>query len=129
MQPTQGRILCVDDHDSRNLVILLLEESGYEVVTASSMADGLSLAESAAFDLYLINHRLLSGSSTELCQQLRRADPHTPVLFYSSVTYGYSEKPVLSCGAEGELMKPIDISEVVPSVSKVINDQRLIAAA
>ena len=38
----QERILCVDNNASSNLAVYLLERVGYEVKTASSLADAAS---------------------------------------------------------------------------------------
>jgi hypothetical protein len=43
------------------------------------------------------------------------------MLFYSTVTYGYSQKPTLRCGRQGEVMRPVDISELVPTAAQLIN--------
>ena len=123
MPPTKQRILCIDNHPSSNLAVLLLEQAGYEVVTASSMTDGLKLAKSAQFDLYLLNHHLQDGLEVELCNRLSEFDPDTPVLFYSSVTYPYHQRQAMHCGIEGKLQEPTDISELVKAVSRSINHQ------
>ncbi len=123
MPPTKRRILCIDNHPSSNLAVMLLEQAGYEVITAGSMTDGLKLAKSAQFDLYLLNHHLQDGLEIELCDRLSEFDPDTPVLFYSSVTYPYYQRQDMRCGVEGEPKKPTDISGLVQAVSQSINHQ------
>jgi len=44
MHTAQQRILCIDNHASRNLAIYLLERVGFQVSTAGSIADGQRLA-------------------------------------------------------------------------------------
>ncbi|HEV2826641.1 MAG TPA: response regulator [Pyrinomonadaceae bacterium] len=47
----KGKILLVEDHeDTSDLMVLLLNQLDYDVVTATSIAGALSLAESADFD-------------------------------------------------------------------------------
>lgn len=123
MLPIKRRILCIDNHPSSNLAVLLLEQAGYEVITASSMTDGLKLAKSAHFDLYLLNHHLQDGLELELCNRLGEFDPDTPILFYSPVTYPYHQRQAVRCGVEGEPKKPADISGLVKAVSQSINHQ------
>src|SRR3712207_3111892 len=81
MEATKRRILCIDDHDSRNLPVFLLAGAGYEVTTAGSANEALGLAADRPFDLYLINERFGDGTGLELCDRLGEYDPHTPVLF------------------------------------------------
>lgn len=123
MRPTKKRILCVDNHASRNLAVFLLEQANYQVVTASSVADALKLAKSSHFDLFLLNHSLLGGAEAELCDKLGKSAPRIPVLFYSTVTYPYHQRQAISCGIEGKPVRPIDTSEVVKNVSRLIGQQ------
>jgi CheY-like chemotaxis protein len=44
MLSVQRRILCIDNRASRNLAVYLLGLSGYEVKTASSIAEAVSLS-------------------------------------------------------------------------------------
>lgn len=46
------RILCIDSNASRNLAVYLLERAGFEVITRSSIADALKLADDEHFDLH-----------------------------------------------------------------------------
>ena len=68
MVPTQKRILCVDNNASSNLAVYLLERIGYEVKTASSLADAGKLAQVERFDLQLINHGLIDGLEIDSCE-------------------------------------------------------------
>jgi DNA-binding response OmpR family regulator len=71
MQPVRNRVLCVDEHeDSRSMMKVLLEMWDYEVVLAGAADDGLYLARSEPFDLYLLDARLPDGSAFELCEQI-----------------------------------------------------------
>ena len=121
MQSSKQQILCVDNHASRNLAVFLLEQAGYEVATADSVAEGLQLAQSSHFDLYLLNHRLLNGTEIELCDRLSEFRPNTPLLFYSTVTYPFRQRPVIRCGIPSHRKDLTSVSEVVKSVSRLLN--------
>ena len=57
------RILYIEDHeDSREMLTLLLKNAGHTVSTATSIADGLSLAKRERFDLYILDSRFADGS-------------------------------------------------------------------
>lgn len=59
MQPTRNRILYVDDHeDSRWMMKVLLEMFNYEVALAGTAADGMRLAQSEYFNMYLLDTHL-----------------------------------------------------------------------
>jgi CheY-like chemotaxis protein len=121
--PPKARLLCVDNHASRNLVVYLLEQASYEVVTASSITEGWQLAQSASFDLFLLNHKLSPRGETKLCRDLSQLAPQTPILFYTSITYPYHRRRAIRCGLSGQRMRPIEASEVVQTVSYYMNHQ------
>lgn len=123
MQPTKQRILCVDNHASRNLAVFLLTQANFEVSTADSMIEALQLAESTYFDLYLLNHQLLQEAEGELCDKLRGVTPHTPMLCYSTVTYPFSRRRAVECDQQDHPMKPVAVTEVVEHVSEALKQE------
>ena len=80
MDLSSKRILCVEDHEDTCAFLRVLL-SNLQVVTASTLAEGVHLAQNQGFDLYLLDMFLPDGNGISLCQQLRRFDPKTPVLF------------------------------------------------
>ena len=100
------RILFVDDHeDTRYLITYLLGSWGYEVAAAQSVEEGLGLARTGAFDLYLLDSRFGDGSGTELCEGIREFDKETPIVFYSGDHPSRLMK-ALECDAQGFVLKP-----------------------
>jgi Response regulator receiver domain len=97
MQRARNRILCVDDHeDSRGMMKVLLEMWNYEVTLAIAADDGLYLARSEPFDLYLLDAHLPGGSAFELCEQICRVPGHAPVVLISTAPYYYCVTKIFS---------------------------------
>src|SRR5215210_4650737 len=100
------RILFVDDHeDTRFVIIAWLGALGYDVTATHSVADGIRLAVTGGFNLYLLDSRLADGDGKELCERLREFDPLTPIVFYA----GDARERVLAdsdCETQGFAMKP-----------------------
>lgn len=116
------RILYIEDHDdTRELVTLLLAQKSYEVVTGSTIANGVALAGAEEFDLYLLDSWLPDGSGLDLCQQIRKFDQTTPILFYSAAAYATDHDLALKCGAQAYLVKPSQPSELCDMVSDLID--------
>ena len=94
----------------------LLQDRGYGVLTAGSLAEALELAKDISFDLYVLDVRLPDGTGIELCQKLRALRPSVPVIYYSA--YGDTaevDNALKICG-DAYLKKPVcsaDIEEVV----------------
>jgi DNA-binding response OmpR family regulator len=81
MQLTKSRILYIEDHDdTRELVSLVLCQSGYDVITGSTIEAAVQLAGARTFDLYLLASWLPDGSGLDLCKRIREFDPDTPIL-------------------------------------------------
>jgi DNA-binding response OmpR family regulator len=94
MKNTILRILFVDDDDDvRFMVKRWLGRHSYEVSTAESMACGLQLARSEAFDLYLFDTKLADGTGQELCERVREFDQQTPIIFIRANTRRGSVRP------------------------------------
>lgn len=115
------RILCVEDNaDVREIMIVLLEHAGYEVVTASTATSGLKLAEQDDFDLIILGNWLQKKSGVELCRQIRSFDTHTPILFFSNADYEAYVQEAIDAGAQGYLIKPRGIEYLIESVKGLI---------
>ncbi|HKP83462.1 MAG TPA: response regulator [Pyrinomonadaceae bacterium] len=119
------RVLYIEDHeDTRELVTLVLEQRAFEVVTGSTIANGIALAGSQRFDLYLLDSWLPDGSGLDLCKQIREFDKVTPILFYSAAAYEIDRNQALNCGAQAYLIKPSQPSELCNLVTALVDSHR-----
>ena|ERR1700742_1224620 len=116
------RILCVeDDADSRELMTLILEQAGYEVVTASDTGNALELAEQNKFALIILDNWLAPGSGVELCKQIRRFDTHTPIIFLSSAAYKIDAEQAMAAGAQDYITKPADFGALIATIGNLVH--------
>ncbi len=121
MLATKRRILCIDNRASGNLAVFLLRRAGYEVVTADSVADALELSRGARFDLFLLNHKLIQAVGGKLCRRFGEDVPHTPLLFYSTVTYPFRQRRAIRCCTLGSRTDPVAVTEVADVISRTLN--------
>ena len=83
-----NRILVVEDEESiRELLVLGLEEEGYEVVAVADGHTALTQcqtpvppAQDFAFDLIILDLMLPKVSGLDLCRYLRYQGNHVPIL-------------------------------------------------
>jgi len=123
------RVLYVEDHeDTRELVTLVLEQKSYEIVTGSTIQNGVELARSQQFDLYLLDSWLPDGSGLELCRMIREFDKATPILFYSAAAYEIDRVEAIKSGAQEYLIKPSHPSELCSLVTSLIESHRRLRA-
>ena len=121
MQPVRNRVLCVDEHeDSRSMMKVLLEMWNYEVALAGAADDGLYLARSEPFDLYLLDAHLPDGSAFELCEQICGVPEHAPVVLISTAPYEADKRRGRQAGAIAYLTKPLDFDVLEITLARLI---------
>ena len=122
MPPTKARILHVDDHqDTRLMMAALLNDCGYGVMTAGSVAEALEICRITDFDLYLLDVRLPDGTGVELCQKLRAARPAIPIVYYSAYGSDADHQSALGTCGDAYLRKPMSIAEIERTIAGLLN--------
>ena len=102
------------------MMAALLQERGYGVLTAGSVAEGLQLAKEINFDLFILDVRLPDGTGVDLCRQLREMRPGIPILYYSA--YGDAAEVESALGRCGDayLKKPVCIADIENLVARLL---------
>ena len=126
MPSSKARILCTeDDADTRELIIMILSGEGFEVVCTDSPDQALSLARSRSFDLYLVDSWMPGLSGDELTRRIREFDSDTPILFYSGAAQESDKESARASGAQGYLVKPAGMDELVDEVARLIEEAKI----
>ncbi len=116
------RILVVDDEEDICAILKFnLSKEGYEVVTANSAEEALTL-DIASFDLLLLDVMMGGMSGFELTGKLK-TDPKTavvPVIFITARDTEDDAVEGLDLGADDYISKPFSIREVVSRVKAVL---------
>jgi DNA-binding response OmpR family regulator len=119
----QARILVIEDEPGASMMMVhVLTQAGCEAMAAWSAEQGMRLAQTGKFDLFLLEVNLPGVSGFEVCRQLKE-NPRlsgTPVIFVSSQFYGEDVCHGLELGAVDYIKKPFDvwnfISRVLPCI-------------
>jgi len=120
--PLHPRVLFIeDDADTRDLVSFVLTRENFDVVLATDSEEALLAAGAMSFELYLIDNWLPGESGVDLCKRLREFDRSTPILFYSGAAYEQDKRAAFAAGAQGYLIKPMQIDALVEEVSHLIS--------
>ena len=126
MRTPKGRILCTeDDPDSREMMIYLLTEEGYDITCTENSADALERIRSEHFDLILVDNWMPGLTGDELTREIRKFNKATPILFYSGAGYEADKQHAQEAGAQGYLVKPQGIAELVEEVARLIVEARI----
>lgn len=117
-----ARILVVDDEEDICAILKFnLSKEGYEVVTANSAEEALTL-DIASFNLLLLDVMMGGMSGFELTGKLK-TDPKTagvPVIFITARGTEDDAVEGLDLGADDYISKPFSIREVVSRVKAVL---------
>ena len=86
MSGSKPVLLCVDD-EPNSLVLrkLVLQRSGYEVVTAASAVEAMDLLASQKVDLVLSDQLMPGQTGTDLARMIKSRWPGMPVILLSGV--------------------------------------------
>ena len=117
-----ARILVVDDEEDICAILKFnLSKEGYEVVTANSAEEALTL-DIASFNLLLLDVMMGGMSGFELTGKLK-TDPKTagvPVIFITARDTEDDAVEGFDLGADDYISKPFSIREVVSRVKAVL---------
>src|SRR5262245_203205 len=119
--PTKRKYILLVEDRSDHFELLAINLAEYRIVRARNFAEGLRFATKKYFDLYILDNWLPDGTGIDLCQLIRKFDPHTPILFCSAVAYEHDIQEGLSAGAQAYLVKPIDFEELQLTVAQLSN--------
>lgn len=115
-------ILIADDsREIRDVVRIMLESEGYQVVEAASGEEALSLARStgAPVDLYILDVMMPGLDGFETCRSLRQFT-HAPVLFLTAKSQDSDKADGFSSGGDDYLVKPFSSTELVARVQAIL---------
>jgi DNA-binding response OmpR family regulator len=112
------RILHVDDDpDIRLLMSASMQEFGYQVLTAGTIAEAMQLAQKFRFDLCILDVKLPDGTGIDLCRKLRELFPTTPMLYYSGHADVASSAQALQICGDAYIKKPVSIDELHTTIA------------
>jgi two-component system cell cycle response regulator DivK len=121
-------ILVVEDND-RNLKLLrdVLEYAGYEVRTARTAEDGITLAVSEPPDLVLMDLQLPGIDGIEALRRLRESQRTAgiPVVAVTAQAMKEDRERVLEAGFNGYVEKPISVRAFPDQVRRFLSGEEV----
>jgi two-component system, NtrC family, response regulator len=120
-------ILIVDDEKNYPLVLsAVLQEEGFETMTANSGEEALDIIEHSDVDLILTDMKMPKMDGIELLEKIKLEDAELPVIMMTA--HGTVEKAVeaMQKGAYNYILKPFDNDQLVVYVNKALNMFRVV---
>jgi len=112
-------VLIVDDEKNYPPILsAVLEEEGFETLTANSSREALEILQSADVDIVLTDMKMPAMDGIELLERIKKKDPDLPVIMMTA--HGTVEKAVeaMQKGAYSYLLKPFDNERLILYVNK-----------
>lgn len=120
-------ILIVDDEKNYPPILsAVLEDEGYETLTANSGHEALQTLDHSDVDLVLTDMKMPGMDGIALLEKIKIRDPELPVIMMTA--YGTVDKAVeaMQKGAYSYILKPFDNNRLVLFVKKAVSMYRLV---
>ena len=125
MKKPKGKLLIVEDEKSmREVLKILLEGEGYDVVTASDGLAGIACLDNDIFDLVVTDVKMPKVDGFEVLKKIKEISPDTIVIMITAFGTKDSAIEAMKLGAYDYISKPFNIDEIRLIVKKAIEKKR-----
>jgi signal transduction histidine kinase len=119
------RVLVVDDElDSREFLILALEQYGAKVVAASSAAEAKSVIVRVEPDVLISDIAMPEEDGYELMRQLRSQGKQIPAIALTAYARDSDRNAAIAAGFQQHVSKPIAPEELVTLVADLVSKKQ-----
>lgn len=114
-----------DDHAHRTMLRTLISGWGYVVDEADDGSRAIEKVRARAFDLVLMDIRMITVSGLEALVEIKIINPAIPVIIMTAYSSVESAVEALKNGAYDYLTKPLDFDELRISIARAMDHTRL----
>lgn len=115
-------VLLVEDHlDTREAIQRYLKSKGFEVLTAASLGDAVTMATTMRFDILVSDIGLPDGSGIELLAELKRHGKF-PAIAISGYFQPENEESYYRAGFDRALRKPFYPHELSRAIQTLVDE-------
>jgi len=119
-------VLVVDD-EKNYLVVLedLLQDAGYEVVTASSGSQAIEIIQQTPVDTVLSDIKMPGISGIDLLETIKALDPDLPVILMTAYAEVDQAVSAMKNGALDHIQKPFDNRDIRRAIARGVERRSL----
>ena len=123
---TPLRLLYVEDNlEARESTLIILEEFFNDIIVAVDGVDGLEKFNSLEIDLIITDINMPKKNGLQMIREIREKDKEVPVLVLSAYNESDFFVDSIKLGVEGYLLKPVDMSQFIGMLDKVVQKIKL----
>lgn len=124
--PQQRKILWVDDEiDLLKAHVLLLEEKGYRVETATNGEDGVHLVRNGTYDLVFLDEMMPGMGGLQTLAAMKELAPTLPVVLITKNEAESLMEEAIGVKISDYLTKPVNPSQVLLAVKKILEARKI----
>ena len=121
------RILIVDDEESqREQLSGFLKKQGFNVTTAESGMEAISLCEDKSFEVALIDLKMPGMDGIELLKKLKESNPEIQVIMMTAYASVDTAVDAMKLGAYHYVNKPINLEELKLNIKKALENYHVL---
>lgn len=126
MEEVKGKILWIDDEiEYLKPHIILLNQRGYSVDTASNGEDAIELVKEKHFDLIFLDEMMVGISGLETLAILKDIDPLTPVVMVTKSEAESLMEEAIGSKIDDYLTKPVNPAQILLACKKFLESERI----
>jgi DNA-binding NtrC family response regulator len=119
----KGRILLVDDNEEfLDSTKDVLDDEGYDIVTATSGEEGIELAGAQTFDVILMDIKMPGMNGVESFIEMKMRNPKVKVIMVTAYSVEDLIRQALDEGVFGVLSKPLDMDRLFRTIEDAKRD-------
>ena len=121
-----NRILWVDDEiDLLRPHIILLEQRGYTVSTATNGEDAIEMAQEQRFNLVFLDESMVGSSGLETLAVLKDIDRSVPIVMVTKNEQESLMEEAIGRKIDDYLTKPVNPTQILAACKKFLETQRI----
>jgi DNA-binding response OmpR family regulator len=119
-------LIAEDDQDIRELVVLTLQFSGFDVKSVEDGAAAVEAAKAETYDLILMDVRMPRMTGYEACRRLKEMEltQNIPIVFLLAKGQEAEIQTGLQVGAADYILKPFAPDVLIKTINDVLNREK-----
>lgn len=118
-------LIVEDDPHTRNLMEIILQNNGFQTVTAANGLEALNVLDKQVISLIILDIMMPEMDGYQLTQTLRDADFQLPILMVTAKETPNEKKKGFLVGTDDYMTKPVDEEEMILRIFALLRRSKI----